>query len=293
MASRLQERYARVSAVLIQVFFLNLLVAVSKIALGYATGAVSILSDGFHSLTDTASNVVALVGVRIASQPPDEDHPYGHRKFETMASVGILIFLILVLLQVVNAAVERFRTGGAPIVEALSFAVMGGTFLINLFVVIYERKAGRRLQSEVLLADAHHTTSDLGTSAAVILALVGVKMGYAILNPIAAIGVAVFIGKACWEIFMDTAQNPRGPRGDSRGGDSRGRAGRLRGDRLPPHPHARRRRPRLPGPARLAERRLRLDEAHRISHVVKDHLMERFPQIKDAVIHIEPPPQDT
>ena len=83
----------RSSRVLVSVLVLNLVVAVAKIALGYVTGAVSVLSDGFHSLTDAASNVVALVGVRVARQPPDEDHPYGHRKFETMASVGILVFL--------------------------------------------------------------------------------------------------------------------------------------------------------------------------------------------------------
>ena len=66
------------------------------------------LSDGFHSLTDSASNVVALVGVRMARQPPDADHPYGHRKFETMASVAILLFLLLVLVQVLWPHVERF-----------------------------------------------------------------------------------------------------------------------------------------------------------------------------------------
>ena len=91
----MKARYTEVSQVLWRVFFLNLIVAGAKIALGLSSGAVSILSDGFHSLTDTASNIVALVGVRIASQPPDDDHPYGHRKFETMASVGILIFLLL------------------------------------------------------------------------------------------------------------------------------------------------------------------------------------------------------
>ena len=63
------------------------------------TGAVSILSDGFHSLTDSASNVVALVGVSVARRPPDANHPYGHRKYETMASVGILVFLIMVLVR--------------------------------------------------------------------------------------------------------------------------------------------------------------------------------------------------
>jgi divalent metal cation (Fe/Co/Zn/Cd) transporter len=70
------ERYAEVARVLTRVLFLNLIVAIAKIAFGYASGAISILSDGFHSLTDTASNVVGLVGVRAARQPPDEDHPY-------------------------------------------------------------------------------------------------------------------------------------------------------------------------------------------------------------------------
>jgi divalent metal cation (Fe/Co/Zn/Cd) transporter len=69
------DRYLAVSRVLFRVLFLNLTVAFAKIALGYLTGAISVLSDGFHSLTDTASNVVALVGVRISQQPPDTEHP--------------------------------------------------------------------------------------------------------------------------------------------------------------------------------------------------------------------------
>ena len=133
------------------------------------------LSDGFHSLTDTASNIVGIIGVRIAGAPPDDDHPYGHRKFETMASLGILMFLLLVLREVLSAAWERFQTGGEPAINALTFVVMGGTFAVNLGVVFYERRAGRRLQSEVLLADAHHTMSDLMTSATVIVALIGVQ----------------------------------------------------------------------------------------------------------------------
>ena len=286
-----RQRYAQVSQVLLRVFFLNLMVALSKIALGSATGAVSVLSDGFHSLTDSASNVVALVGVRIASQPPDADHPYGHRKFETMASIGILIFLILVLMQVLSAAISKFRHGGAPVIGALSFVVMGGTFLVNLGVVIYERRAGRRLSSEVLLADAHHTTSDLGTSAAVVLALIGVKVGYPMLDPLAALGVAVFISKACWDIFRDTAS--------------------ILGDRMVIAEDDIREVvksvPEVIGCHHIRTRGasdfvfldlhvwldadMRLEEAHRYSHVVKDRLMDRFPQIKDAIIHIEPPPK--
>ena len=284
-------RTAAVSTVLYRVLFLNLLVAAAKIALGLATGAVSILSDGFHSLTDTASNVVALIGVRLAAAPPDENHPYGHRKFETMASVGILLFLLLVLLEVLSAAWERFRSGGDPEVGTFSFVVMGGTFLVNLAVVSYERGAGRRLQSEVLLADAHHTTSDLFTSITVIAALIGVRFGYTWLDPLAAVVVAAFIGYACWEIFRSTT-------------------GILSDEIVIPEDDIRAVVSRVPGVMGCHNIRTRgsadhvfldlhlwmppdmsLQQAHSISHDVKDQLMERFPQIKDAIIHIEPPPR--
>jgi cation diffusion facilitator family transporter len=284
-------RSRSISAVLARVLVLNLVVAVSKIVLGVATSAVSVLSDGFHSLTDTASNVVALVGVRLSSQPPDEDHPYGHRKFETLASVGILIFLILVLFEVLSAAFDRFRTGGTPTVGVLSFAVMGATFLVNLGVVIYERRAGHRLSSEILLADAHHTMSDLMTSATVIAALVGVKLGVTWLDPVAAIIVAVFIGKACLEIFRDTAQ-VLGDRIVIPEDEIRAVVASV--EEVEGCHHIRTR-----GAADFVfldlhiwmDPDMRLEEAHRLSHVVKDRLMSRFPQIKDAIIHIEPPPK--
>ena len=286
-----EDRYPEVSRALSRVLFLNLSVAIAKIALGWTTGAVSVLTDGFHSLTDSASNVVALVGVRIARQPPDSDHPYGHRKFETMASVGIVLFLLLVLVQVLSAAIDRLRQPTAPVVEAVSFAVMGATLLVNLWVVAYERRAGHRLASEVLLADARHTQSDIFTSMTVIAALIGVRAGMPVMDPLAALVVAGFIGYACWEIFNDTT--------------------RILADRIVIAEDDIREVvaevPEVLGCHHIRSRGssdhvfldlhiwmdagMRLEEAHRISHVVKDRIMTRYPQVKDAVIHIEPPPR--
>jgi cation diffusion facilitator family transporter len=287
----LTDRYSEVSGVLFRVLVLNLIVAAAKLALGYMSGAVSVLSDGFHSLTDTASNVVALIGVKIARQPPDADHPYGHRKFETMASVGILLFLVIVIVQVLSVAMDRVASGGAPAITPLTFIVMGTTFVINLGVVIYERREGVRLSSEVLIADAHHTRSDLFTSATVIAALAGVTLGYPLLDPTAAIVVAAFIGYACWGIFRETA--------------------RILADQIVIAPAeiqaVVRTVPEVIGCHHIRSRgsadhvfvdlhiwmdpAMRLDEAHRVSHVVKDLIMATYPQIKDAVIHIEPPPR--
>lgn len=285
------NRYPAVSRVLVRVLVLNVAVATAKIILGVATGAVSVLSDGFHSLTDSASNVVALVGVRVAQRPPDADHPYGHRKFETIASVAILLFLLLVLVQVLSGAIERLHSPAVPTVEAISFIVIGVTFAVNVGVVIYERRAASRLSSEVLYADAHHTSSDLLTSLTVVAALIGVRYGYTWLDPVAALVIAVFIGHACWQIFQDTtrilADEIVIAADDIRAVvlgvpqvlgchqiRSRGSADHVFLDlHLWMDPD------------------MRLEDAHRLSHVVKDRIMASYPQVKDAVIHIEPPPR--
>jgi cation diffusion facilitator family transporter len=285
------ERYSAVSQVLRRVLLLNLAVAAAKIAFGYASGTVSILSDGFHSLTDSTSNVVALVGVNAASKPPDQDHPYGHRKYETVAAAAIVIFLALVMTEVVRTALERLSQGGATDVTLVSFAVMGVTMAVNLFVVQYERRAGQRLSSEVLLADAMHTRSDVLTSLTVIVALAGARAGLPMLDPIAALIVAVFIGFAGYQIAR-SALSILSDRKVIEETDLQevimgvpGVLGchqiRTRGtmDHVFVDLHI------------WLEAGTRLDDAHAVSHVVKDRLIARYPQIVDAVIHIEPPPR--
>ena len=286
------DRYKEISRVLTRVFFLNVLVAAAKLAFGYASGSVSIASDGFHSLTDSASNLAALVGIRAARQPPDQNHAYGHRKFETLASAAIFFFLLLVLVEVVRAALGRLESGGVPDVTALSFVVMIGTLVINLGVVAYESSAARRLNSELLLADSHHTRSDVYTSLSVIAALIGVKLGYAWMDPAAALLVAVFIGWSGWQIARETSRVLSDAtvldENDVRAAvmDVGGVLGchhiRTRGsaDHAFLDLHV------------WAARDMRLEEAHALSHVVKDRLLEKYPQLADVIIHIEPPPRD-
>jgi cation diffusion facilitator family transporter len=286
----MQDRYSDVVRVLYNVLFANLAVAAVKIALGYFTGAVSILSDGFHSLTDSASNVVALVGVSVARRPPDADHPYGHRKYETIASLAILLFLIVVLIQVLSAAADRLVNGGVPRVFPEGIGLMTVTLVVNIAVVSYEMRQARRLKSEVLAADAKHTRSDVLTTVAVLGALLGVWVGYPLLDPMAALLVAGFIGHACWGIAQE--------------------ASRILSDQIviaeadvravvqsvPEVIGCEKIRTR--GSVDYAfldlhlwlDRGMTLEAAHAASHVVKDRLMAKFPQLVDVVIHIEPPP---
>jgi cation diffusion facilitator family transporter len=286
------ERYGDVARVLTRVLFLNLGVAVAKIAFGYASGAISILSDGFHSLTDTASNVVGLVGVYAARQPPDDDHPYGHRKYETVAAIAVVGFLALVMFEVLRNAVGRLTgTSAAPDVTNAGFFIMVGTVVINLLVVRYESKAAERLGSEILMADATQTRGDVWSSLTVIAALAGARAGLPILDPIAALVVAAFIGHAGYQIATTTTRilsdqivmSEADIETVVRSVD--GVLGchhiRTRGsvDHVFLDLHVW-----LPGD-------MSLTDAHDLSHVVKDRLMTRYPQIADAVIHLEPPPR--
>jgi cation diffusion facilitator family transporter len=286
------DRYSAVVRVLIRVLVLNVGVALAKIGFGYASGAISILSDGFHSLTDAASNVVGLVGVRAAERPPDEDHPYGHRKYETVAAAAVTLFLLLVVIEVLRNAFNHLTGRSTPHeISTASFIVMAVTVVVNLWVISYETREGQRLASEVLMADAMQTRGDVWTSVTVIAALVGAKAGVPILDPIAALVVAGFIGYAGLQIARATTAilSDRVVIADA---DLEqivmavpGVLGchhiRTRGSAdhvfLDLHVWMRGEMP--------------LTEAHELSHVVKDRLMARYPQIADAIIHIEPPPR--
>ena len=288
----LSARHQAVSRVLTRVLVLNLAVALAKLILGYATGAVSIVSDGFHSLTDSASNIIGLVGLRAADKPPDADHPYGHRKFETLAAGGIFVFLLIAVLEIGRAAVKRLASPAPPEISWISFAVMISTLLVNVWVVRYEAGEGRRMNSELLLADAVHTRSDVFATVGVLVSLTAVAFGYPMLDPIGGVAIAILIARTSYEIARDTS----GILSDRVVIDEDDiRTAVMSVPEVLGCHHIRTRGPLdhvfldlhvwLPADARLAD-------AHAISHVVKDRLIERFPQIVDAVIHIEPPPQD-
>jgi cation diffusion facilitator family transporter len=270
---------------------MNLIVALAKIAFGYQSGAISILSDGFHSLTDTASNVVGLVGIAAARRPPDADHPYGHRKYETVAAASVTVFLVLVVVEVLRNAFNHL-TGRAsvPDITLASFAVMILTAALNVAVIAYESREANRLASEVLMADALQTRGDLWTSVTVIAALAGTRAGVPILDALAALVVAVFIGHAGYQVARTTT--------------------RILSDRIviseEDIEEVVRSVPEVVGCHQIRTRgssdhvfldlhvwlpaHMPLTDAHALSHVVKDRLMIRYPQIVDAIIHIEPPP---
>ncbi len=201
----LEGKYKQVKLVLWLILLANILVAVTKIVLGTMVQSASMTADGFHSLSDGTSNIVGLIGIWLASQPVDKEHPYGHNKFETMAGLLIAAMLFVIAIRIVIAAIARFTSPVVPQITAVSLLVLCSTLLLNIFVAVYEYRKGRKLQSAILISDSMHTRSDIFVSVGVLLTLGGVKLGLpAIVDPIASVVVAGFILHAAFEIFKST-----------------------------------------------------------------------------------------
>lgn len=197
----------QVGRVLLLTLGLNLSVAFGKITIGLMSGALAITADGFHSLIDGTSNVVGLVANHIAAQPPDDEHPYGHRRFETLAALLIGAFLILAAWEIIQGAIGRLRGGLPPELTIMAFVVLGGTLLVNIAVSTYQIREGKRLRSELLLADAANTRADVFVTLSVLVSMVVVTLtGWVWVDVLSALIVVGLIGHAAWRILQHTGR---------------------------------------------------------------------------------------
>lgn len=196
------ESYARgVARVLWVVLGLNLLVAAGKLVAGWRADSLSVTGDGLHSLVDGLSNVVGLVVLRMASQPADEDHPFGHAKYETVAALVLAGLMLLTAFELGQAAVERLLSPRALDVDALTLVVMLATLGVNALVSWFEAREGRRRGSGVLVADAAHTRSDVYVTLGVLAGLGLQRLGVEGADALVALAVAGFIVWSAWGVL--------------------------------------------------------------------------------------------
>jgi cation diffusion facilitator family transporter len=183
---------------------LNLSVAAAKLIVGSITGSLSMVADGFHSGMDSTSNLIGIAGTTIAGRPPDADHPYGHRRFETLATLAIGGLLLLAGWEVLKTAIERLFTGGSVTTSPISFGVMLATMAVNIIVMIFESARGKALHSDLLLADATQTRADFFVSISVLVGLAGAVFGLNWLDTLMALLIVVMIGRAAYGILRKT-----------------------------------------------------------------------------------------
>jgi cation diffusion facilitator family transporter len=186
---------------------LNWLVAAAKLTYGVVTGSISMQADGIHSSFDGMSNLIGLVGLWVAAHPPSPRYPYGHKKYETFAAASIGLLLFGTCLYILWSSYWHWRDAVVPDVTAISFAVMLGTIAINAGVMVWERRRGQILKSEILVADSHHTASDILSSVSVVIGLAAVWAGYPLLDPVVGVVIAGFIGHAGVLVLREASQS--------------------------------------------------------------------------------------
>ena len=180
----------------------NIVVVVIKFTVGLDTNSLAVFGDALQSSVDAASNMFGIFVVRVASKAPDEDHPYGHSKFETLGALLIALFLALSIFELVRGAVARLMSGAPPLnVSSIALGLLVFTLVVNIGVVWFETRAGRRLQSDLLLADALHTRTDVFITLGVLGGLALARAGLAWADPALGLIVAVLVGRAGYQIL--------------------------------------------------------------------------------------------
>ncbi len=289
MAKPIDEHYRTIRYVLLVILLLNWAVAAAKIIYGLLTRCASMTADGFHSLADGASNIIGLIGIALACQPKDTDHPYGHKKYETLFSLVIAALLFVVCFNLFKEGLKRILHPVIPEINITSFIVMLTTLAVNIWVMKYEYTKGKALQSDILISDSMHTRADIFTSLSVIIALVAVKIGLPIIDPIATIMISLFIAHAGWQITKESSAvlcDSAAILEDKKIVDivlgvkgvktchkirTRGRPDDIHVDlhvQVNPDMH--------------------VDNAHRVSYAIEGAIKQNIPNVTDVIVHIEP-----
>ncbi|MFA4991965.1 MAG: cation diffusion facilitator family transporter [Candidatus Omnitrophota bacterium] len=282
------DRFRDIKRILIVVLFFNWLVAFAKLLYGLVTRSASMTADGAHSFGDGASNIIGLVGIMAASKPVDEDHPYGHKKYETIATLGIAATLFFAAFHVIRDAFDRLFNPISPDVTVFSFAIMAVTMFVNIMVMRYEHRKGMDLSSDILVCDSMHTKTDVFATIAVIASLVAVKFGFVMLDALVAGVISVIIARAAFRILkqsfdvlsdavaVDTSQIASVVKGIEGVKSIHKIRTRGRKDDVHVDLHV------------AVDSKMRVDAAHHLSHTIDAVLKEKIQGVTDVIVHVEP-----
>lgn len=283
-----RDRATLVRRVLVGLFFANLAVVIAKLLVGLTARSLAVLGDALHSSVDAVNNLLALVVVRVAARAPDEEHPYGHGKFETLGALALVGFLSITCFELARGAIAHLAgSHRTPSVSNPQLIILAAGLGVNGMVAWYERRRGVALQSELLVADAAHTASDVYISIGVIVGLLLARRGLWWADPAIALVIALLIVRIAYQItqrsvpiLVDQRAVPRdaiqvaaeGVSGVQRAYDIRSRGG---------------------SQVRYAEVTIAVDRnanvasAHAIADAVEQRL-KRDLQLNEVTVHIEP-----
>jgi cation diffusion facilitator family transporter len=291
IAEAARARARAVRRVFVVALVLNAAVGVMMAAYGYRAHSLSVGTDSLHSILDAGANLLALLGLHWSATPADDRHPYGRRKIEILAALGIGVLIVIAMFEFAIAAV-RSLLGHAtpPQIGVGGFAVVLTTMIVNGLVARYEHAMAHKLGSNLLHADAHHTKSDLYASGAVLASFLALRVGFAQADGVATLILVALISRAAWDVFSENVPilidaavlDPARVIEVARGVEGVRDVHRVRSRGV--H-HAVELDLHLQVGSEMSVR-----SAHALAREIEAQLRVKFPELSDVVIHIEPCP---
>jgi cation diffusion facilitator family transporter len=274
----------------------NLLLGAVKLAGGLISGSIALVSDAVNSWGDVLTSVIVIFGLRVAQREPDAEHPYGHTRAETIAASNVAVLVVISALAVGWHALGQISSGQA-VPPAWTLWIAGANVVIKEILYRYKLRVGRRARSQSILANAWDHRSDALCSAAVLVGLAAVRFGGSQLHWADDAAAIVVVAAIVWSsvaLFRESAselmdvQAPDGLVNDIRA-HAVAVPGVLGVEKLWV---------RKSGIEFFADIHIEVDpqatvaEGHRVGHLVKDRLLERFVELRDVLVHLEPFPHD-
>ncbi len=201
-SAAVRSGYGRLSSVTCIV--LNVLLCLSKGMVGVVVGSVSIVADAINNLSDASSNVVSLIGFKLASRPADEGHPYGHGRYEYLAGMVVAVLVVAVGVQLARSSVERILAPQAPGLDLVTVGILLLSIVVKLWMARFNRSLARRIGSGVLEATAVDSRNDVIATSAVLLASLASAASGRDLDGWAGLAVAAFIVASGIGLLRDT-----------------------------------------------------------------------------------------
>ena len=183
----------------------NILLCIGKLLAGTLFGSIAIMADALNNLSDASSNVVSLIGFRLAAKAPDAEHPYGHARYEYLAGLVVSVTILAIGLSLLKESALKVLHPTPVAFSWLSIGVLAASILVKLWLSGFNRAVGKNINSDTLMATAADSRNDVLTTGAVLLSTILCSLtGYGIIDGIMGVGVAAFILWSGWGLVMDT-----------------------------------------------------------------------------------------
>ena len=270
----------------------NLLLSAGKLFAGIFANSGAMISDAVHSASDVFSTIIVMIGVKISGKDSDNDHPYGHERLECVAAIILATVLAATGIGIGYGAVVKIMAGGynveMPGILALVAAVV--SILVKELMFWYTRYYAKQIDSSALMADAWHHRSDSLSSIGALIGIIGARLGFGIMEPLASVVICIFIEKAAYDIFMDAVNKMV----DKSCDDETMEKIKACAMNIPGVENIDLLRTRVFGNKIYVDMEIAadgnktLDETHAVAERVHDAIEQEFPKVKHIMVHVNP-----